>query len=243
MGKLDGKIAVITAATSGMALETAKVFVQEGAYVFITGRQQDKLDEAVHLIGSNVTGVQGDASITGDLDRLYETVKKEKGHIDIVFASAGLAGFAPLGSVSEEQFDAIFDLNARGTFFTIQKAFPLLRDNASIIMNGSVVNVMGIPGMAVYSGSKAVLHSFARVWLEELKTRGIRVNVLSPGVIDTPAIRQQPEQAKESYKQRVPRKELGRVEEIAAAALFLASDDASFVNGVELAVDGGMSAV
>jgi NAD(P)-dependent dehydrogenase (short-subunit alcohol dehydrogenase family) len=155
-----------------MALETAKLFVQEGAYVFITGRQQDKLDEAVHLIGSNVTGVQGDASITGDLDRLYETVKKEKGHIDIVFASAGLAGFASLGSVSEEQFDAIFDLNARGTFFTIQKAFPLLRDNASIIMNGSVVNVMGIPGMAVYKGSKAVLHSFARVWLEELKTRG-----------------------------------------------------------------------
>jgi NAD(P)-dependent dehydrogenase (short-subunit alcohol dehydrogenase family) len=145
--------------------------------------------------------------------------------------------------VTEEQFDAIFALNARGTFFTIQKALPLLRENASIIMNGSAVNVMGIPGTSVYAGSKAVLHSYARVWVQELSARRIRVNVLSPGVIDTPAIQKQPDQAKESYKQHIPRKELGQVKEIAAAALFLASDEASFVNGVELAVDGGISAV
>src|SRR5277367_876452 len=185
MGKLTGKVAVITAATSGMALATAKLFVEEGAYVFITGRRQDKLNEAVKLIGRNVTGVQGDASNLADLDRLYETVKREKGSIDVLFASAGTAEFAPLGQVTEEHFDQILDLNVRGTLFTVQKALPLFKDNGSIFMNGSGCSVKGFADLCVYSASKAALRSFARTWLVALKQRGIRVNVLSPGSIDT----------------------------------------------------------
>ena len=184
MGKLDGKVAVITAATSGMALATAKLFVEEGAYVFITGRRQEKLDDAVKAIGRNVTGVQGDAANLADLDRLYETVKKEKGYIDVLFASAGQGGQEMLGSVTEEQFDTTFGLNVRGTLFTVQKALPLFRDGGSIVMNGSIASVKGMPGRSVYGASKAALRSFARTWLVELKDRKIRVNVMSPGPIE-----------------------------------------------------------
>ena len=243
MGKLDGKVAVITAATSGMALATAKLFVEEGAYVFITGRRQEKLDDAVKAIGRNVTGVQGDAANLADLDRLYETVKKEQGYIDVLFASAGQGGREMIGSVTEEQFDTIFGLNVRGTLFTVQKALPLFRDGGSIVMNGSIASVKGMPGMSVYGASKAALRAFARTWLVELKDRRIRVNVMSPGPIDTPAMENMPPEMKEQFRSMIPRKELGHPEEIATAVLFLASDDSSFVNGSELSVDGGLAQI
>jgi NAD(P)-dependent dehydrogenase (short-subunit alcohol dehydrogenase family) len=243
MGKLDGKVAVITGATSGMALATAKLFVAEGAYVFITGRRQEKLDEAVKLIGRNVTGVQCDSSNLADLDRLYETVKREKGSIDVLFASAGMGAFAPLGQVTEEHFDPIIDLNVRGTLFTVQKALSLFKDNGSIFMNGSGASVKGNMGLGVYAASKAALRSFARTWLVELKQRGIRVNVLSPGAIDTPILEGLSAEMLEYFKAQIPRGELGRSEEIATVALFLASSDSSFVNGVELFVDGGSAQI
>lgn len=243
MGKLNGKVAVITAATSGMALATAKLFVEEGAYVFITGRRQDKLDEAVKLIGRNVTGVQGDAGNLADLDRLYDTVKREKGKIDILFASAGRGELLKLEDVTEEHFDQTFDLNVRGTLFTVQKALPLFNDNGSIFLNGSIASIKGIPEFGVYSASKAAVRCFARTWLLELKDRGIRVNVLSPGTIDTPILDPLGEEAKEMFKSLIPRGQMGRPEEIATVALFLASSDSSFVNGIELFVDGGTAQV
>ena len=243
MGKLEGKVAVITAATSGMALATAKLFVEEGAYVFITGRRQNKLDEAVKLIGKNVTGVQGDAANLADLDRLYETVKREKGKIDILFASAGQGEFATLAEVTEEHFDKTFDLNVRGTLFTVQKALPLFNDNGSIFLNGSVASIKGFPAFGVYSASKAALRAFARCWLVELKDRRIRINLLSPGTIDTPILDPLGPEAKEHFKSLIPRGEMGKSEEIATVALFLGSSDSSFVNGIELFVDGGMAQI
>jgi len=243
MSKLKGKVAVITGATSGMALATAKLFVEEGAYVFITGRRKDKLDEAVGLVGKNITGVQGDAANLADLDRLYETVKREKGKIDILFASAGQGELATLEQVSEEHFDKIFDLNVRGTLFTVQKALPIFNDNGSIFLNGSIASFKGFPGFGVYSASKAAVRSFARTWLLELKDRGIRVNILSPGTIDTPILDPLGPDAKERFKALIPRGEMGRPEEIATVALFLASSDSSFVNGIELFVDGGTAQV
>jgi NAD(P)-dependent dehydrogenase (short-subunit alcohol dehydrogenase family) len=232
MGKLDNKVAVITAATSGMALATAKLFVEEGAYVFITGRRQDKLDEAVKTIGKNVTGVQGDAASLVDLDRLFKTVKDKKGHIDVLFASAGLSSQQMLGSVTEEQFDSIFDLNVRGTLFTVQKALPLFRDGGSIVLNGSIASIKGLAGRSVYGASKAALRSFARTWLVDLKDRRIRVNVLSPGPIDTPAMQAAPAEMRDQMRSMIPRQELGRPE-----------DDSSFVNGSELCVDGGLAQI
>src|SRR5271155_1870299 len=243
MGKLDGKVAVITAATSGMALATAKLFVKEGAHVFITGRRQDKLDEAVKAIGKNVTGVQGDAANLADLDRLYETVKKEKGRIDVLFASAGRGEFGKIGEITEEHFDSTFDLNVRGTLFTVQKALPLFSDGGSIFLNGSIASIKGFPAFSVYSASKAAVRSFARTWLMDLKERKIRVNILSPGTIDTAVFENVGPEAKEHFKTLIPRGELGRPEEIATVALFLASSDSSFVNGVELFVDGGTAQV
>ncbi|ADV81569.1 SDR family NAD(P)-dependent oxidoreductase [Terriglobus saanensis] len=243
MGKLEGKVAVITAATSGMALATAKLFVEEGAYVFITGRRQDKLDEAVKTIGKNVTGVQGDAANLADLDRLYEVVKREKGKIDILFASAGRGYLEKLGEVTEENFDSTFDLNVRGTLFTVQKALPLFKDNGSIFLNGSIAGVKGFPNCGVYSASKAALRSFVRTWLVELKERGIRFNILSPGTIDTPLLGHLDTDTREFFKSLIPRGEMGRPEEIATVALFLASSDSSFVNGVELFVDGGTASI
>src|SRR4029453_4098029 len=188
MGKLDGNVAVITAATSGMALATAKLFVQEGAYVFITGRRQKQLDDAAGAIGRNVTPVQGDAGNLADLDRLYDVVKREKGHIDVLFASAGFGEFAPIGEVTGEHFDKTFGLNVRGTLFTVQKALPLLVDGGSIIMNGSMASAKGFAAFGVYNASKAALRSFARTWTADLKARKIRVNSLSPGPIDTPIL-------------------------------------------------------
>lgn len=243
MGKLDGKVAVITAATSGMALATAKLFVDEGAYVFITGRRHEALDEAVRAIGRNVTGVQGDAASLADLDRLYETVKREKGKIDVLFASAGQGEFAKIGEVTEEHFDKTFNLNVRGTLFTVQKALPLFTDGGSIFMNGSAASIKGFPAFGVYSASKAAVRSFARTWLVDLKERKIRVNILSPGTIDTPGLDPLGEESKAYFKTQIPRGEMGRPEEIATVALFLASSDSSFVNGVELFVDGGTAQI
>lgn len=243
MGKLEGKVAVITAGTSGMALATAKLFVAEGAYVFITGRDQRRLDEAVQAIGRNVTGVQGDAASLADLDTLYETVKAEKGHMDVLFASAGGGAQSLLGEVTEEQFDSVFGLNVRGTLFTVQKALPLLRDGGSIVMNGSVAGLKGIPGRSVYSASKAALRSFARTWAAELAPRHIRANVLSPGPIDTPAMQAAPLEARKQFQASIPSGELGTPEQIATAALFLACGDSGFVTGSELCVDGGVAQV
>src|SRR6201996_3817121 len=243
MNKLEGKVAVITAATSGMALATAKLFVEEGAYVFITGRRKEKLDEAVKLIGRNVTGVQGDAANLADLDRLYETVKREKGRIDILFASAGFGEFVAIGDITEEHFDKTFDLNVRGTLFTVQKALPLFNDGGSIFLNGSIASIKGFPAFSVYSASKAAVRSFARTWLMDLKERKIRVNILSPGTIDTPILDPLGPDAKKYFASLIPRGEIGRPEEIATAALFLASSDSNFINGIELFVDGGVAQI
>jgi len=243
MGKLQNKVAVVTGGTSGMALASAKLFVKEGAYVFITGRRQEQLDKAVKEIGKNVTGVRGDSSNLDDLDRLFDTVKREKGKIDVLFASAGMGEALKLGEITEQHFDRVFGLNVRGTLFAVQKALPLFNDGGSIFMNGSIASVMGFPGFGVYAASKAALRSFARTWLNELKARNIRVNVLSPGPIDTPVQEQIGEEAKQMFESLIPRGKMGRPEEIATVALFLASDDSSFVNGVELSVDGGMSAI
>ena len=244
MDKLKGKIAVITGATSGMALATAKLFVEEGAYVFITGRRQEQIDAAVKEIGKNVTGVQGDAGTLADLDRLYETVKTQKGSVDIVFASAGVGDFnVPLGSVTEASFDKTFDVNVRGTLFTVQKALPLMKDGGSVILNGSIASIKGFPGMGVYNASKAAVRSFARTWTVDLKARKIRVNVISPGTIDTGIFVGVPKEVKDQFISLIPMGRIGEPREIATAALFLASDDSSFITGIELFVDGGTAQV
>ena len=245
MAKLEGKVAVITGGTSGMALATAKLFVEEGAYVFITGRRQEQLDKAIKEIGNNATGFQGDAGNLADLDRLFDTVKKEKGHFDILFASAGVGDLnMPLASATEKYFDDIFNVNARGTFFTAQKALPLLRDGGSIILNTSIANVMGLPGASVYAATKAAVRSFARTWANELKDRKIRVNAVSPGAIgDTGSFEHIPVEMKTSIISQTPVGRLGLSKEIATTVLFLASDDSSFVTGSEISVDGGMAQV
>ena len=244
MKKLEGKVAVITGATSGMALATAKLFVEEGAYVFITGRRQQQLDEAIKAIGKNVTGIQGDAGNLADIDRLYEAVKAKKGQLDILYASAGVGDFGtPLGTVTEEIFDKTFDVNVRGTLFTVQKALPLMRDGGSIIMTGSISGVKGFPGMSVYNASKAAVRSFARTWTNDLKGRKIRVNVLSPGPIDTGVFVGVPKEAKDQFVSLIPMGRIGQSEEIATVALFLASNDSSFVTGIELFVDGGTAQI
>jgi NAD(P)-dependent dehydrogenase (short-subunit alcohol dehydrogenase family) len=242
MGKLQGKIAVITGGTSGIGLATAKLFVREGAQVFITGRRQKELDEAVKVIGSNVTGVQGDVAKLADLNRLYETVKV-KGRIDIVFANAGVGEFAPLGEITEEHFDKLFNINVKGTLFTVQMALPLLNDGGSIILTGSVAGVKGTPAFGVYGATKAAIRLFVRTWTVELKNRHIRANVVSPGPIDTPAVGQLPPEAMARIASTVPMGRMGEPDEIAKAALFLASDDSSFVTGIELFVDGGRAQI
>ncbi|MFD4942114.1 SDR family NAD(P)-dependent oxidoreductase [Streptomyces sp. NPDC058239] len=242
MGKLQGKIAVITGGTTGIGLATAKLFVREGAYVFITGRRQKELDEGVQAIGSNVCGVQGDVTEPADLDRLYETVKA-KGRIDVVFANAGLGEIASLEDVTEDHFDKIFDINVKGTLFTVQKALPLLNDGASVILTGSVASVKGTPEFSVYGASKAAIRNFVRGWTVELKDRRIRSNVLSPGPIRTPLVAAQPEEAIERIVSTIPMGRMGEPDEVAKAALFLASDDSSFVTGIELFVDGGRAQI
>ena len=241
--KLEGKTAVITGGTEGIGLATAKLFVKEGAYVFITGRRQKELDEAVKAIGANVSGVQGDAAQLADLDRLYETVAKVKGRIDIVFANAGVGEFVPFGAVTEEHFDKLFNINVRGTLFTVQKALPLLNDGGSIILNGSVASVKGTAAFGVYAASKAAIRSFVRTWTTDLKDRRIRSNVVSPGPIKTPLASRQSADVIARIVSTVPMGRMGKAEEVAKVALFLASDDSSFVTGIELFVDGGRAQI
>ena len=247
MGKLDGKVAVITGGSSGMALAGARLFVDEGAHVFVTGRRKETVDHAVTLIGRNVTGVQADSANLDDLDRLFDTVRREKGAIDVLWASAGTAQEGKLGEISEEHFDATFGLNARGTLFTVQKALPLFNDGGSIFMTGSIASIRGYPSWSVYAASKAVLHAYARTWLAELKDRRIRVNVLTPGQVVAQGLEEtfdaESKTAMEAREALIPRASNGRPEEIATVAMFLASDDSSFVNGVELIADGGTTAV
>jgi NAD(P)-dependent dehydrogenase (short-subunit alcohol dehydrogenase family) len=244
MGKLDGKIAVITGGSSGLALAGAKLFVEEGAHVFITGRRKEALDAAVERIGRNVTAVPGDAADLADLDRLFDTVRREKGAIDVLWASAGMGEPGLLGEITEEQFEATFSLNVRGTLFTVQKALPLLNDGGSIFMTGSNASLKGYSGWSVYAGSKAVQQAFARVWLAELKDRRIRVNVLTPGQVATAKQEELfDEETKRQFESLIPRGEMGSPEEIASIALFLASDDSSYVNGMELVADGGTAAI
>ena len=239
--KLEGKIAVITGGSSGMALASAKRFVEEGAYVFITGRRQEQLDKAVKLIGRNVTGVRADSANLNDLDRLFDTVRREKGRIDVLFASAGIGEVSKIGEITEKHFDTAFGLNTRGTLFTVQKALPLITDGGSIIMTSSNAGLKGFPGWGVYAASKAALHVFARTWVNELKERRIRVNVLCPGQVDTPMMDQVLDaKAKKQFESLIPRGKMGIPDEIATVALFLASDDSIYVNGVELVADGGM---
>lgn len=242
--KLENKVAVITGATSGMALATAKLFVKEGAYVFITGRRQQQLDEAVAAIGRNVTGVRADSGSLDDLGNLFEVVKREKGKIDVLFASSGTGDFGvPLSAVTPDIYTKTFDVNVKGTIFTVQGALPLLTDGASVILNGSISGVKGIEGMSVYNASKAAVRSFARTWTSEFKSRGIRVNVISPGSIDTNVFAGIPSEIKDGFTSLIPMGRFGRPEEIATAALFLASSDSSFITGIELFVDGGMAQV
>jgi NAD(P)-dependent dehydrogenase (short-subunit alcohol dehydrogenase family) len=249
MKKLAGKIAVITGGNSGIGLATAKRFVAEGAYVFITGRRQHELDAAVKQIGDNVTAVQGDVANLADLDRLYATVAQQKGRIDVLFANAGFGEFSPLGQITEAHFDKIFDVNVKGLLFTVQKALPLLQDGGSIILNASVAGSLGNPALSVYSATKAAVRSFARTWTVDLKDRKIRVNAISPGLIQTPAV---DTLFGEGDAQRaaiagalsgVPMGRIGDPDEIAKVASFLASDDSSYVTGIELFVDGGAAQV
>ena len=246
MGKLDGKVAVITGGSSGMALAGARLFVEEGAHVFITGRRKEAVDEAVTLIGRNATGVQADSANLDDLDRLFDAVRREKGAIDVLWASAGTAEEGRLGEITEEHFDATFGLNARGTLFTVQKALPLFNDGGSIFMTGSIASVRGYQSWSVYAASKAALHAYARVWLAELKDRRIRVNVLTPGQVVAPGqdemFDDETTAAMKAREALIPRGKNGSPQEIATVALFLASNDSSFVNGMELIADGGTTA-
>jgi NAD(P)-dependent dehydrogenase (short-subunit alcohol dehydrogenase family) len=248
--KLQGKVSVITGGNSGIGLVTAQRFVAEGAYVFITGRRQSELDSAVKQIGTNVTAVQGDVSNLADLDRLYATVKQEKGHIDILFANAGIGEFGPLGAITEEHFDKTFNANVKGLLFTVQKALPLLKDGSSIILNASIVSSTGSPGLGVYSASKAAVRSFARTFTADLKDRKIRVNAVSPGVIPSPGYRnslgwndEQIRQYVDSVVGKIPLGRPGTLDEIAKVVSFLASDESSYVTGIELVADGGMTQI
>lgn len=241
--KLEGKIAVITGGSEGIGLATAKLFVKEGAYVFITGRRQKELDEAVMAIGSNATGVRGDVSKMADLDLLYEIVGKAKGRVDIIFANAGVGEFVRFGEVSEEQFDKLININLKGAFFTVQKGLPLLKDGGSIILTGSVASIKGTAAFGVYAASKAAIRSFVRTWTTDLKDRHIRSNVVSPGPINTPLVTRQPADVIARIASTIPMGRMGEPDEVAKAALYLASDDSSFVTGTELFVDGGRAQV
>src|ERR687888_2196352 len=248
MKKLEEKVAVITGGNSGIGLATAQRFVEEGAHVFITGRRQTELDAAVKQIGDNVTGIHSDVSNLADLDRLYATVKQQKGRINILFANAGVAEFAPLGTITEALFDKTFNINAKGLLFTVQKALPLFQDGGSIILNASIASLKGFEASSVYSATKAAIRSFARTWTADLKQRKIRVNTISPGPIDTPIFNgvlneEQTKQFNASLVANVPLGRMGNPNEVAKAASFLASDDSSYITGTELSVDGGLAQI
>jgi len=245
MLRLNGKIAVITGGNGGIGLETAKRFVEEGAFVYITGRRQSELDKAVALIGHDVKAIRADVSNENELDRLYDQVKTEKGRVDVLVANAGFLEQSKLGEVTRDHFDKIFDINARGTFFTVQKALPLIGNGGSIILIGSIAGFKGLAAHGVYSATKAAIRSYARTWTAELRDRRIRVNTLTPGPVETPMIEsyEGADKMREYFSQVIPLGRMGRPVEIANAALFLASDESSFVAGAELVVDGGMTAI
>jgi NAD(P)-dependent dehydrogenase (short-subunit alcohol dehydrogenase family) len=249
MSKLEGKIALVTGGNSGIGLATSKLFVHEGAFVFITGRREPELVAAVEQIGRNVTAVQGDVSNLGDLDRLFAQIKREKGRLDIVFANAGVAKYGPLGKITEDFYDSIFDTNVKGLLFTVQKALPMMPDGASIILNASIVASKGLSSNSVYSATKAAVRSFARTWTTDLRDRRIRVNAVSPGSIDTPGLSDllastdTGQQRLKMISAAVPLGRLGTPDEIAKAVVFLASDDSSYITGTELFVDGGFAQV
>jgi NAD(P)-dependent dehydrogenase (short-subunit alcohol dehydrogenase family) len=249
MSRLNGKVAVITGGSSGIGLATAQRFVNEGAHVFIMGRRQSELDKAKALIGDGLTTVAGDVTNGADLDRLFATVLDQKGGLDILVTSSGRVEPEELGKITEENFDATFDVNARATLFTVQKAIPLIRNGGSVILVGSIAGYVGVPGYSTYSATKAALRSYTRTWTREFGDRGIRFNTLSPGPVDTPMFNGQADSVEAAneieaqFVAAVPLHRLGRPEEIASAALFLASDDSSFVAGAELSVDGGMAQV
>ena len=249
MGKLEGKNALVTGGNSGIGLATARRFVTEGAYVFITGRREPELVQAVNEIGRNVTAVQGDVSNLGDLDRLFAQIKQEKGKLDIVFANAGIAKYGVFGEITEDLYDSIFDVNVKGVLFTVQKALPLMPDGAAIILNASIVGSRGLPANSVYSATKAAVRSFARTWTTDLKARRIRVNAVSPGFTDTPGLSDLlasadvGEEPLQMISNTVPLGRFGTPDEIAKAVVFLASDDSSYITGTELFVDGGFAQV
>jgi NAD(P)-dependent dehydrogenase (short-subunit alcohol dehydrogenase family) len=249
-GKLEGKIALVTGGSSGIGLATAQSFVKEGAFVYITGRRQAELDKAVKTIGgTQVKAVRADASSLTDLDKLFAQIKQEKGRIDVVFANAGGGSFAPLGAITEEHYDQIFNTNVKGLLFTVQKALPLIPDGGSVILNASVAGSKGLAAFSVYSATKAAVRSFARSWTTDLKDRKIRVNVISPGPIATPILDGLAGNAEERQgiidhlTAMVPLGRIGQPDEIGKAAVFLASEDASFIAGAELFVDGGTAQV
>ena len=249
MSDFTNKVVIVTGGTSGIGLATAKAFSTQGASVFITGRRQDALDKAVKQIGGKVTGVQADMSKLADIDRLYDAVQQAHAQIDVLFANAGGGTFAPLGAITEAHYEEIFATNVKGVLFTVQKALPLLREGASVVLTGSVTGSTGTPAFSIYSATKATVRNFARNWILDLKDRKIRVNVVSPGLIDTAGLNdlfgggQQSEEVKASILGNIPAGRIGQPEDIAKAVLFLASDEASFVNGTELFVDGGMAQI
>ena len=249
MGKLEGRTALITGGSSGIGLAAARLFVQEGAYVFITGRRGTELAEAARSIARNVTTVQGDVANLADLDRLFAQIEREKGTLDVVFANAGIVQYARFGEINEADYDSVFNINVKGLLFTVQKALPLLRDGASIILNASIVASKGLPTNSVYAASKAAVRSFARTWTTDLKERRIRVNAISPGPIETPGLStlltstEEGRQRLKMLTSSVPLGRLGTPAEIAQAVVFLASDDSSYITGTELFVDGGMAQV
>jgi NAD(P)-dependent dehydrogenase (short-subunit alcohol dehydrogenase family) len=247
--KLEGKVAIVTGGTTGIGLGVAKRFAAEGARVFITGRRQAELDAAIREIGPKAVGIRSDVSRLADLDRLYDTVQQHAPHIDVLFANAGGGSLTPIGAITEEEFDATFAINVKGTLFTVQKALPLLRDGASVILTSSTTTTRAIPGFSVYGATKAAIRNFARHWILDLKHRNIRVNAISPGPIVTPGLKGLTETEAQwqgmqaQMSEQIPLGRLGDPDEVGKAAVFLASDDSSFVNGVELFVDGGMAQI